>query len=349
MAPIMHRTIRTVLAPCFIQLLALASFAQVEKFDIVTYTTPKGWGMEKGTDTLQFTKEDKANKTFAIVTVYRSMDAGPDSRANFLAAWKALVNETFKSPAQPQIGTPGPKDGWMAEVGLAPVSTEELKGAAILTTMTGGGKMINVLVLANSDSFTKEIEAIIDSITLPPVKAASAQSTGPAPTAVPARLIGKWNRSGSGYPTYADPVSWGTAGYTTSRYEFKPDGTYVHTERSFRMMMENIIVVKETGKYSVSGDTLTITPAKSVISSYKKAGGVDTLGALVKSQNRDLETVAYKFTFHYFEGIQEWNLVLQADKITQRDGQFSNNTTFPNAWYFDQKFTGNDLTAPKIH
>ena len=80
----MHRKIRTVLAPCFIQLLALASFAQVEKFDIVTYTTPKGWGMEKGTDTLQFTKEDKANKTFAIVTVYRSMDAGPDSRANFL-------------------------------------------------------------------------------------------------------------------------------------------------------------------------------------------------------------------------------------------------------------------------
>ena len=113
--------------------------------------------------------------------------------------------------------------------------------------------------------------------------------------------------------------------------------------------MENIIVVKETGKYSVSGDMLTLTPTKSVISSYKKAGGVDALGPLVKSQNRDLETVAYKFTFHYFEGIQEWNLVLQADKVTQRDGQFSNNTTFPNAWYFDQKFTDNDLTAPKIH
>ena len=333
---------------CLIQLLALASFAQVEKFDIVTYTSPKGWVTEKSTDTLQFTKEDKANKTFAIVTVYRSMEAGPDSRANFLAAWKALVNETFKSPAQPQIGTPGPKDGWMAEVGLAPVSTEEMKGAAILTTMTGGGKMLNVLVLANSDSFTSEIEAIIDSITLPPVKAASAPGIVAAPIGAPARLIGKWNRSGSVHPTYADPVSWGTAGYTTSRYEFKPDGTYLHTERSFRMMMENIIVVKETGKYSVSGDTLTLAPSKSVISSYKKAGGVDALGPLVKSQNRELETVAYKFTFHYFEGIQEWNLVLQADKVTQRDGQFSNNTTFPNAWYFDQKFIDNDLTAPRI-
>ena len=345
----MHKIIIIVVGLCFIQLFAPASYAEVEKFDIVTYSAPKGWGMEKGTDTLQFTKEDKANKTFCIVTVYRSMDAGPDSRANFLAAWKALVTDTFKSPAQPQIGTPGSKDGWMAEVGLAPVNTEEMKGAAMLTTMTGGSKMVNVLVLTNSDSFTKEIETIVDSIKLPRLQAASSQGTATPPTATPTRLIGKWNRSGSVHPTYADPVSWGTAGYTTSRYEFKADGTYLHTERSFRMMMENIIVVKETGKYSVSGDTLTLTPSKSVISSYKKAGGVDALGPLVRSQNRDLETVAYKFTFHYFEGIQEWNLVLQADKITQRDGQFSNNTTFPNAWYFDQKFTDNDLTAPKIH
>ena len=345
----MQKITRIGLALCFLQFLTLAAFAQVEKFDIVTYTTPKGWEIKKGADALQFTKEDKATGAFCIVTVYRSMDAGTDSRANFLTAWKALVNETFKSPAQPQIGTPGPKDGWMAEVGLAPVNTEELKGAAMLTTMTGGSKMVNVLVLTNSDTFTKEIETIVDSIKLPAVRAAIPQNTAIPPAATPARLVGKWNRSGSVHPTYADPVSWGTAGYTTSRYEFKADGTYVHTERSFRMMMENILVVKETGKYSVSGDTLTLTPSKSVISSYKKAGGVDALGPLVKSQNRDLETVAYKFTFHYFEGIQEWNLVLQADKVTQRDGQFSNNTTFPNAWYFDQKFTDNDLTAPKIH
>lgn len=345
----MHKVIRTILAPCFIQLLALISYAQGEKFDIVTYTSPKGWEVKKGAEAVQFTKEDKASGAFCIVTLYRAVDAGADSRANFLAAWKALVTDTLKTPAKPDIGAPGPKDGWMAEAGLASVNTEDLKGAALLTTMTGGGKMINVLVLTNSDSFTKEIEVFVDSIKLPSVQAAKPAGIGTSPNAAPSRLIGKWNRSGSVHPTYADPVSWGTAGYTTSRYEFKADGTYVHTERSFRMMMENIIVVKETGKYSVSGDTLTITPMKSVISSYKKAGGVDALGPLVKSQNRDLETVAYKFTFHYFEGIQEWNLVLQADKPTQRDGQFSNNTTFPNAWYFDHRFTDNDLTAPKIN
>jgi hypothetical protein len=111
------------------------------------------------------------------------------------------------------------------------------------------------------------------------------------------------------------------------------------------MMMDNIIIVKETGKYSVSGDTLTISPARSTIASYKKAGGVDALGALVSSKARALEKTTYKMTFHFFTGIQEWNLVLQAHSTTQRDGSFSNNTTFPNAWYFDQKFTDNDLTS----
>jgi hypothetical protein len=37
--------------------------------------------------------------------------------------------------------------------------------------------------------------------------------------------------------------------------------------------------------------------------------------------------------------------VLQADAPTQADGAFSGNTTFQNAWYFDQKNTEGDLTS----
>jgi hypothetical protein len=113
------------------------------------------------------------------------------------------------------------------------------------------------------------------------------------------------------------------------------------------MMHPNIFIVKETGKYSVNGARLTVSPAKSTITSYKKAGGVDALGTVVKAQNRVLEPVTYNFAFHFFEGIKEWNLVMQADRETQRDGQFSGNKMFSNAWYFDQKYTDNDLTSIK--
>lgn len=113
------------------------------------------------------------------------------------------------------------------------------------------------------------------------------------------------------------------------------------------MTYQHIIIVKENGTYTVNGNQLTIVPAKSIIQSYTKKNNVDELGSLVKSQNRTLEIVTYNYQFHYFSGIQEWNLVLQSSKPTQRDGNFSNNTTFSNAWYYDQKYTDTDLTSPK--
>jgi len=162
-----------------------------------------------------------------------------------------------------------------------------------------------------------------------------------------AKLFGKWNRSGASHPHYADAASWGTAGYTTSRYEFYEDGSFLFTERSFRMTQPYIFIVKESGYYTVNGNQLTIVPAKSLIESYSKKNNVDELGQLEKTQNRTLEKVTYKFQFHYFSGIQEWNLVLQADKPTLRDGNFSSNNIFSNAWYFDQKYTETDLTSPQ--
>lgn len=162
------------------------------------------------------------------------------------------------------------------------------------------------------------------------------------------KLFGKWNRSGAVHPSYADAASWGNAGYTSSRYDFKKDGTYLFTERSFRMTHPYIIIVKENGTYKINGTQLTIIPKKSIIQRYTKKNNVDELGSIVTTQNRPLEKVTYHYQFHYFSGIQEWNLVLQADKPTLRDGNFSSNDTFQNAWYFDQKFTENDLTSPKL-
>jgi len=56
---------------------------------------------------------------------------------------------------------------------------------------------------------------------------------------------------------------------------------------------------------------------------------------LLKRENRALEKVTYRFTKHYFSGIQEWNLVLQPEKRTVRDGPFSDNSSFPNSYLFN--------------
>jgi hypothetical protein len=62
----------------------------------------------------------------------------------------------------------------------------------------------------------------------------------------------------------------------------------------------------------------------------------------------NLTPVTYRYTFHYFEGLNEWNLVLQAETETQRDGPFSSNDTFVNAWYYDQKFVDQEMDAVKM-
>jgi len=100
------------------------------------------------------------------------------------------------------------------------------------------------------------------------------------------------------------------------------------------MSFDKLLLVKENGSYQISGNTITISPKKSVIEAWSKRNGADNWGTLLTTQNRPLETITYRFTKHYFSGIQVWNLVLQADRHTQRDGPFSNNTTFNNAWYY---------------
>ena len=52
------------------------------------------------------------------------------------------------------------------------------------------------------------------------------------------------------------------------------------------------------------------------------------------TENRKLEKVTYQFTKHYFSGIDQWNLVLQATTPTERDGPFSTAAAFNNAWLY---------------
>jgi hypothetical protein len=341
---------RPILLLISIHLVVLAAHAQTAKFDVATYTAPAGWAVDKDENAIRFTKESGGN--FCVISLTRSVDGLGDPAKDFDALWKGMATDGLNAGPPQQRGKSGEKNGWQAELGLGSFEKEGLKGAALLTTFSGNGKVVAVLAITNSDGFESDIEKFIDSVKLPPIAATrtpSASAIAHTDTGDAARLVGRWQRSSSGSPSYADPASWGTAGYTKSRYEFNTDGTYIYTERSFRYSYQNIIVVRENGRYSLSGNTLTITPAKSTITAYAKAGGVDALGAVVSSKPRPLETVAYKYTFHYFSGIQEWNLVLQADSPTQRDGAFSTLQVFNNAWYFDQKFTNTDLTAVRVN
>lgn len=322
------------------------SFAQTaEKFDIITFKTPKGWQKEAKSSAIQFGTEDAAKGTFCLMMLFKSLPAGEDSKKNFQASWQTIVKETLAKVNEPQLQPTATENGWNVESGMAQYENDGTKGLAMLVSATGGGKVVNLLILTNSDAYQTEIMSFIESLVLPKVEIQK-QTPVAQTNESNQSLIGKWQRSGSISPKYGDPVSTSMAGSIKSRYEFKTDGSYVFTQRVFGMSNTKIIIVKENGTYKIDGNKITIAPKKSSVESYSKSDGGDTLGRRLSSENRPLETVIYRFAFHYFSGIKEWNLVLQADSPTQRDGQFSNNKSFENAYYFDQKYTDEDLTAP---
>lgn len=331
----MTKLIRTKLSLTLIlgiHVLSANLFAQKpETFDIATFQSPKGWNKQATQNAIQISTS--AGDDFCLITLFKSLSSLGASKTNFQASWDTIVKEAVTPTSAPQLSPIENKDGWEILSGFAPFEKDGAKGVAVLVNATGFGQMVNVMILTNTQAYEKSIAAFLDSVTLKKpavVKQPPSQPQAPAENSI----VGTWGQNVGASMTYGDPVAAGMAGYGKYQYTFNADGTYKFVAKTFRMSYDKIILVIENGTYQISGDSLSIKPKKSVIQAWSKLNGVDDWGRLLTTQPRKLEPVTYKFTKHYFSGIQEWNLVLQADQPTERDGAFSTFTLFPNAWYY---------------
>lgn len=145
-------------------------------------------------------------------------------------------------------------------------------------------------------------------------------------------IVGVWSKSASS-PWGTSPGAVATnAGYYKGQYQFKADASYSFKGESWGgySRSDEFWTIEESGTYSVSGDSLTISPAKSTATLRSGAGVVK------QSKNNQLEKVTYGWGLHFFEGIGETNLVLRPARQTARDGGFSANSDFPNSYLYSQ-------------
>ena len=102
------------------------------------------------------------------------------SKENFDLTWRSVVTATVNTAAAPQT-LPIPKEigrgGWEAQAGYAAFEKDGAKGVAILMTLTGFGKMVNVLVLSNTQAYDAEMTAFAESISLKAPAATVSQTT----------------------------------------------------------------------------------------------------------------------------------------------------------------------------
>jgi hypothetical protein len=311
----------------------ISSTAQTpETFDIATFRSPGGWQRQNKDGVVIFNTSDDRKGTYAMIMLYRSGESSGNAASDFESDWQQFIAGQLGVKAEPQTEPVRRADGWEIITGGAAFQNELGTNAVILNTFSGYGKTFSVAAVFNSQDNVPAIEALISSVSL--AKAATRSTQAPAGSDGAASILGTRGKSAGVHVTYGDPVSAGMAGYSKDQYTFNENGTYSYVSKTFRMAFDKILLVKESGTYQISGSDLTLSPQKSVIEAWSKRDGPDNWGALVTRQNRPLEKVTYRFTKHYFSGLQLWNQVLQADKPTDWDGPFSSNTLFSNAWYF---------------
>jgi len=321
------------LTVCFLSFFVSASAQISDTFDIATFQPPPQWKKQTKDGVVIFSTLNEQKGTYAMITLYGSGESSGNAKNNFDSEWQQFVAGQLGIKGTPQIEPVRNTEGWAIVTGGTTFQNEQGTSAIILSTYSGYGKTFSVTAIFNSQDNLPAIEAFAASIKLR--KPETRPQPAPANNDSVVSILGTWGKQAGAHMTYGDPVAAGMSGYSKDQYTFNADGTYSFVSKTFRMSFDKLLLVKENGSYQLSGNTITIRPKKSVIEAWSKSNGGDSWGRLLTTQNRPLETITYRFTKHYFSGIQVWNLVLQADRPTQRDGPFSNNTTFANAWYYE--------------
>lgn len=316
-------------------------FAQKETYDLITYSPPQGWSKEVKENLILYTIVNKKNSSWCQVGIIKSTASKGDIEKDFESEWHELIVKNYKPTESAQVNDVQESDGWKIKAGTGKFIFNGADAAAMLTTASGYDRCVSIVVVTNSQDYITDVETLLSSIDLVKPQTNEQQQTNNDGNT---SILGTWGKQSGVHQTYGDPASYGNAGYSNDQYTFNSNGTYSFVSKTFRSSYDKIILVKENGTYQINNNNITINPQKSIIETWSKKDGTDKWGQLVSSQNRALEKVTYQFTKHYFSGIQEWNLVLQCNNVTEREGPFSNNTTFANAWYYRPIVSNN----PKI-
>lgn len=329
-----------------------------EKFDVVTFTTPKGWQKSTEANAIQFTKQE--GDGVGIMMLFKSLPTDQNSKMTFDASWETIVKGLFDKVDTPNMQPILNENGWTIESGAAIGEKSGSKAVVMLISATGGGKVVNLLIINNSQSIQADIDVFVASLVLQKVSSTVANNNPRLATtnrSTNSQLAGKiwewWDVER--FSSVDTRAGYNTGGFTVSQYKFNADGTFRWTQVFASAQQENNLLQYETGTYSVTGNQLTITPTSGSDEEWTVIGGgprnfegmsVDhiqeikqTWGKRIKTQKRNLERVTYPFSFTIQENKN--TLVLKHQQETKREGK-----SVLKESYFYEKSSANTVKLP---
>jgi hypothetical protein len=305
----------------------------IDSLDNLVLKIPAGWEVEKYQGYTLVTKRNKSTNSFCQLAIYGQQPASGDHYASFKSEWDGLLLGFFETSDTPVPQMRKTKQGNALFYGAQVTNkTNGLRYYTELHVYDCGNYVQSVLVTYGAkkhvglyDSLWKPIIAVVkrNSANVQPV-AGNTSSSNP--------FNGKWSSSGSSLRDFSPGSILTDAGYYKNMYDFRPDGTYTLRGES-RTNTGNYILIDENGSYKINGTQLIITPAKGKIQTF------DRDGKLLRSQVGELAKRSYTWQLHYFEGLDETQLVLTPARSYTWDGGTGGSSLFPNSVLLSQKTT----------
>jgi len=307
------------------------SFAQKQRFDVITYTVPAGWNKTENEAGVQVSITDKKTGSYAIAVITKAAPSQFTSAENFENEWQRFVKTTVEVISEPVMQEPAALNGWDIVSGMADYADGSNKGTATLLTATGGGQTVSVVLMTNTRQYQNDLVVFFNSLELSKVLPGNPGNSKTEPQANTDRssIVGMWvyyitesNGTINGMPQL-------TGGYMRREYVFYKDGTYLFRVKNWLVYVKDILFVYETGTYTIRGNQITLTPQKGKGEWWGKSPGGRTSewGKLVRaSTDYKLEKNTYKFELKTNTGTDEKFLLLQVPGPTSREGKDGDQT-----------------------
>ncbi len=309
-------------------LVMLTSAASADEFGGWHFTVPQGYTASATAHAFAFQKVTPP--TFCLMVLYPVRTKTQPLATEASAEWKTYVEGTLKASGVKHHGDGTTKSSLAFYATAGTIENEGSKLSAILYTVATGRSVSSVLLTSNSfDTITAcrpSLSVLLDSLSLAPAQTPSPAPAPAAgePAAPTSAIAGRWATSSA-----SDSGSWGSV---KRQYTFAADGTYRFYSEAWGGKYNSKLyrLISESGTYAISGDKVTIAPTKT--------SGVEKADAKTTAFKVTVEKMTYAWQRYYFEGIQEWNLVLTPSAKTARDGEFASNDQFPSSYMYSNKY-----------
>jgi hypothetical protein len=239
--------------------LPLSIYCQTETLDGVQYTPPAGWAKTPKQGAVVFSDIDKVTNAFCILTVYGVTPSLGNARHDFGVKWNEWAVKALGAQQTPPTDLQNTTEGWQVVSAASQIELQGVKAVAVLTIVSGFGKVAGVLAVFNDQAYLPKVQAFLNTVKLDKAPAAvqnpaagsdqgiDAQANDPfptqpgyaaqkpltgylKPTITIADLTGTWDSGAGSVQTYIDTYTGNYVGTNTSffgeKYVIHPDGTF---------------------------------------------------------------------------------------------------------------------------